>query len=640
MKFTKLEDAAKKPLDVTVLDLSGWVTTADLVQFPNLILLRIDNGVLELSDKVKLPQLEDLLLVSNSDVSYKRLAFLPLVFPNLLSLHMEYIVNAKEIGEHLSEFKRLEKLIINHGRLTDLSFLANVPKTLNYLDVGANHLDKIQDVIGRLKNLESLYAPLNLIKNVSSKLAILPKLRTLNLSNNLLKRLPRMNKLGNLFTLELSNNKFENLPKSLAKCQQLHELFISNNYLKKLPPEICNMPRLRILSVHSCQLKSLPRNFKRLQSLRHLGLGENLFQIFPSSICEISKLERLNFANNQLRKIPNTIQKLVELRRLDIGGNSIKEVPLVFGKLRKLSELNLERNPYSGFHRALITLPKTEVKGIPRKKFLRSFRKATSEELQNAPEKILAAYDLISNKKRLKISIETLVDLTHICMPALQRKVRKELVHKARKKQRALEIKEGDKLALIGNQSTEFQILISSFIETIEDYEKANLLIIGNEISQEKSKIIKQNGAKILTEKEFLNQFFKLNPPYLISEENQVSVKNLEELFQSSAIENKQIALNAMTIGGVPQSLKMPLIFLSISQAMSDNPMPEAEKLCALFLSPVELDAVEYFWGFYFGKYSLPSQPSLEKLKELCEKANFSYEDFNAFWVGQNDLSW
>ncbi len=638
MKFTKLEDAVLKPLDVTVLDLSGWVTTADLVQFPNLILLRIDNGTLELSVKVKLPQLEDLLLINRSDVQFKSLSFLPLVFPNLLSLHLEYIVNSEEIGEHISEFKKLQKLIINQGQLTDLSFIKNAPKTLNYLDVGANDLTDVSDSIGKLKNLERLFMPANMIKKVSSKLTNLKKLRTLDLSNNQVSHLPRMNKLSNLFTLELSNNAFESFPKSLPKCPQLHELFISNNFFQKLSADICNMPRLRILSAHSCQIKSLPRNFKRLQSIRQLGLGENLFQSFPNSICEISKLERLNFNNNQLKKLPNAIKKLTELRRLELAGNGIKELPLVIGELQKLSEINLERNPFFEFPRALITLPKTEVRGISRKKFLFTFRNATSDELLEHPQKLLLAYDLISGKKQLKTSIDTLADLTHIKMPTLQRKVKKKLVKKLREKVVIPKVKEDTKIAFLGTKSSDIQMFMSGNIEMIDDFSEADLLIVGNKITPEQSKILKKNSAKVLTESEFLNQLFKLNPPYLLLEGNQESVRNLEELFLSSEIENIQIALSAMTFGGVPQSLKVPLIFLAISQAKDEKPMQDAEKLCTLFLNAAELNATEYFWGFYFGKYSSPFQPSLMKLEELCKSANFNFADFKAFWLSKKNL--
>jgi len=640
MKFTNLEDAKLNPLDVTVLDLKGWVTTADLMQFPNLILLRIYNGVLELSDKVKLPNLEDLLLVNSSSEEFKRLAFLPLVFPNLLSVHLEYIANSDEIGENIAEFKRLEKLIINQGQLKDLSFVKNAPKTLNYLDVGANQLTEIGDEIGKLTNLERLSAPANFISKVSAKLTYLSKLRVLILGSNELIKLTRLNKLSNLFSLDLSNNLFTKLPKSLLKCPQLHELYLSNNAIQKLPAEICQMPRLRHLSASSCQLKSLPRQFKQLQSLRKLELGENLLQAFPNSICELSKLERLNLNNNQISIIPNKIGNMSALSRLEIAGNMLSRIPFSFKKLTRLYEVNLERNPFTKLPRTLVALPKTDFKGIKGKKFLRAYRNAAEDFILDFPQKNLLVYDILSGSQDLKASIQTLTELSHVKMPVVQRKAQRYLVHKIRKENAIPKLQENAKVFFWGVQSFDNQLISSMNIELKVNADDADIWIMGNELQENDHKKIVRGQLKILTEKEFLQQYFALYPPYFYVPGNQELVRNLREFFYSDQKENTDLALNMMSFGGVPRMMRIRLIFMASSYEAQYGLAESIVRLCELFFASEELDVAEYFWGFFrLDAYCLPQPPNYPRLEELCKKANFSYHEFHAHHIKFNGLS-
>jgi leucine-rich repeat protein SHOC2 len=634
MKFTKLGDAVLKPLDVTVLDLAGWVTTADLLQFPNLILLRIEDGNLELSDKVKLPNLEDLLLVNRSNARFKGISFLPLAFPNLLSLHLEYVFNSEEIGENISEFKRLQKLIINQGQLSNLSFIGRVPKTLNYLDIGANYLTEIPAAIGKLKNLERLNAPSNLIEVISPKLTNLKKLRNLVLGNNQISNLPRMNKFSNLFTIELSNNAFRTFPKSLTKCPQLHEIYISNNSFQKFPPDICNMPRLRQLGAHSCQIKSLPRNFGRLQSLRKLGLGENLFQSFPSSICEISNLEWLNFDNNQLKKLPNSIKKLSALRRLELAGNGLKDLPLAFGDLTKLFEVNLERNNFKELPRILMTFPKTNFIGIAGRRFLNAYRASCKGILLKSPKTHLVAYDFISNKTKKPVSSSILSELTRITIPTIQRKAQGRLVEKLREGGEMPQLKEIMNIAFIGKNSIDYQHFMTEDLTSTDDFEQAELWIVGNDIRKTQIADLEKNKQKLLTEKEFLSQLLHLKTPYLLLPENQDFAQNLSELFKAKEDENKIIAISAMTTGGIPQNLKIELICQVVTWQNDFINSSHATELCQLHLTSKELDIAEYFWGFWLNRYSVPVSQSMNQLKSLCESANFNYEDFYAYYVG------
>jgi Leucine-rich repeat (LRR) protein len=640
MKFTNLEDAAKKPLDVTVLDLSGWVTTADLVQFPNLILLRIANGVLELSSMVKLPQLEDLLLVNSSYKQCKRLSFLPLVFPNLLSIHLEYVLNSSEIGENIAEFKRLEKLIINQGFLKNLKFIKNISKSLNYLDVGANQIREIGDEIRKLTNLERLSAPANSIEKISAKLTHLTKLRVLNLSGNELSNLARLEKLSNLFTLDLSNNLFKTIPKSLLKCSQLHELYLSNNAIQKLPAEICQMPRLRHLSASSCQLKFLPRQFRRLQSLRKLELGENLFQSFPNSICELSKLERLNLNNNQIKKIPNSISKMCALSRLDIAGNMLTKIPASFKKLTRLYEVSLERNPFTELPRTLVALPKTNFIGIKGKKFLRAYRNAAADFILDFPQKNLLVYDILTGKEILKTTIQVLAELTHVQMPVVQRKAQRYIVRKIRKGKTIPKLEENTKVFFFGVQSFDNQLISSLNVERTEQAETADIWIIGSELKEEDCKKITKGQFKVLTEKEFFLQYFTLYPPYLYLPENRELVKNLKEFFYSEHKENTDLAINMMSFGGVPKELRIRLIFMASSYDAKYGLNESIVSLCKLFFTAEELDVAEYFWGFFrLDAYCLPQPPNYPRLEELCRKANFSYSEFHEHHVKFNGLS-
>jgi len=639
MKFSDLDKAKQNPAQVEILDLEGqWVETADLADFPKLHLLRLSNCDFVLSAGVKLPQLEDLLIVNRAARTHRQLSFLALVFPDLLSLHLEYVKNSVEIGEHVSAFRQLQKLIINQGELSDICFVAKLPKSFKHLDIGANNLTEIPDTIGKLKNLESLRAPSNLLEKISPKLAKLVKLRNLYLGSNNLTRLPRLSKSDNLFSVELSNNQFKNIPKFLFKCRQLHELFISNNPLHKLPAEICEMPRLRIFDAASCKLKALPRKFGRLQSLRSLKLSENLFQNFPKSICEIEHLERLNFNNNQIKRLPTSIKKLQHLRFLDFEGNCLMSLPSVISELSKLYKVNLERNQFQELPRIVMVMEATQFKGLPGKKFLEEYRRAQSEYYALAKQTHFTAYDILVGQEKTKISLQILAELTCVAIPAVRRKGQTKLVRKIRNGKKTIQLNEGHKVFFVGQQSFDCQSIITSELNVLQEIETTDIVVVGKKIQRADLKLLSAYSDKLLTEREFFQQYLVLFLPYLLSPENEETKANLIELFQSEASENKLIAISAMTGGGVPQEVKTDLICLGVS-AQQRVEFEQIQQLCEMYLTDAELIVAEYFWGFWIGQYSPPQGSSKRRLEELCQATDLDYRDFYAHYVARKKSS-
>jgi len=101
--------------------------------------------------------------------------------------------------------------------------------------------------------------------------------------------------LENLQTLDLSGNRIDYIPGMIFNSSnplvlKLKYLNISKNLLKKIPKSICNLKNLAFLCVCDNQLSELPTNLDKLQSLVKICLTQNRLHHLPSSILKIRNL--------------------------------------------------------------------------------------------------------------------------------------------------------------------------------------------------------------------------------------------------------------------------------------------------------------------------------------------------------------
>ncbi|XP_048423904.1 receptor-like protein EIX2 [Pyrus x bretschneideri] len=136
---------------------------------------------------------------------------------------------------------------------------------------------------------------------------------------------------------------------------KLQELLLDENHLNgTIPPSICNMQKLRILSLRSNQFSGeLPHAWNMESNMVFLDVGQNnLSGKIPTSLGVLRSLEILKLNDNNFGgEIPDALQNCSSLRSIDLGDNKLfGKIPLWIGgsNVSKLSRLRLRSNYFSG----------------------------------------------------------------------------------------------------------------------------------------------------------------------------------------------------------------------------------------------------------------------------------------------------
>lgn len=137
----------------------------------------------------------------------------------------------------------------------------------------------------------------------------------------------RMLSLKLLRTLDLSNNHIKKLPDTIGDLCCLTELILHNNRLENFNEALClsSLQRsLQLLDLSKNCLKLLPHCFCKLRELVGLKLDHNELVQLPSHIGQLSKMRFLSAAHNKLTVLPGDFRKL-SLENLDLFGNSFAQ---------------------------------------------------------------------------------------------------------------------------------------------------------------------------------------------------------------------------------------------------------------------------------------------------------------------------
>lgn len=150
--------------------------------------------------------------------------------------------------------------------------------------------------------------------------------------------------LPRLRLLDLGNNLLTTLPAEIGGLAQLEVLVLRGNAIRELPPEIGQLQRLQRLDLEKNQLAALPGELQHCDGLRELRLGFNVFEEWPAPALT-PRLESLSIQRNQLREIPVGLRHLTRLHYLDLSYNRLQQLPTSLLLIEALQHLFLEGNP-------------------------------------------------------------------------------------------------------------------------------------------------------------------------------------------------------------------------------------------------------------------------------------------------------
>ncbi|XP_057667060.1 leucine-rich repeat protein 1 [Diorhabda carinulata] len=155
------------------------------------------------------------------------------------------------------------------------------PKTLEELHINSINRCGVDKGILTLMRLKILDLSDNLIEYVPTELSLLPNLRDLNLSQNLLGKSKNWNWIGGnlsntLQSLDLSHNELKLVPQQISYLSQLTNLNLSYNLLQNLTPGIGKLKKLKVFCASNNNINTLPGNMRSL-TLQTIDLSLNNF---------------------------------------------------------------------------------------------------------------------------------------------------------------------------------------------------------------------------------------------------------------------------------------------------------------------------------------------------------------------------
>nr|XP_027202969.1 uncharacterized protein LOC113796878 [Dermatophagoides pteronyssinus] len=278
-----------------------------------------------------------------------------------LSVQCSPMANFSQLLEVLNS-PSVQRLPIDLLYINNATGLSILPKNaFKKLDIQQLHLantflEKIdKDAFAGLENkLNSLTLQNTGLKEIPATIKTLKSLKTLDLSNNRIRRIrPQafedLNQLSTLrlafnHDIHLDINSFNGLGRTLKN------LNLKGINLKHIPDAILNLTELAFLDLAQNKIEEIkPRMFRNHHLLTALSLERNLIRsMHPDTFVGLNdSLSSLSLLNNMLIEFPLlALSKLTGLRVLDLGFNAIRQLPeQSFRSNELLTLLALDGNP-------------------------------------------------------------------------------------------------------------------------------------------------------------------------------------------------------------------------------------------------------------------------------------------------------
>ncbi|CAG4968697.1 unnamed protein product [Colias eurytheme] len=233
----------------------------------------------------------------------------------------------------------MESPLLEHINISGNALISVHPATfrnlVNLYEIDASSNRLVEFLPGLPRGLEQLYLQKNQITNLPAPPSPdldLPSLRTLDISNNGIQKIPY----GGMKTLH-----------------NLRRLFMKRNGLKQVEAmTFSDLQHLELLDISENQIMSVhPRSFDKLTELKQVNLhGNNMENFDFIAIKDNAALSAIDFSKNRLKSIsPSIIKQAVDVEILNISSNNLYELPSSLNMLSNLKVIDISNNHLKHF---------------------------------------------------------------------------------------------------------------------------------------------------------------------------------------------------------------------------------------------------------------------------------------------------
>lgn len=203
--------------------------------------------------------------------------------------------------------------------------IATIP-TLRELKLAENDLHgDLSPALCNLTALEVVELQSNKLTSLPKEIGQLTRLRTLNVFDNQLHRLPMELFTTSLIELRASKNQLQGTIFSVDTLPHLQELHLANNSIVSLcEGNSIDLPALRILNLATNRLTSLPE-VSTWTSLTTLLVGENKLPALPEGFVTLPQLRSADFTGNDITQLDEKIALMESLEHLTVAANPLRE---------------------------------------------------------------------------------------------------------------------------------------------------------------------------------------------------------------------------------------------------------------------------------------------------------------------------
>lgn len=127
---------------------------------------------------------------------------------------------------------------------------------------------------------------------------------------------PELTLLDNLVSILFVHADIFLIPKNIINMTNLQELVLQNNLFVKFPKILCDLPKLKILSLRYNQITKISKNISRMNNLNQLMLDNNKIHNLPKQLFTLTNLNLLSIHGNNLSVIDDDIYHLTNLNVL------------------------------------------------------------------------------------------------------------------------------------------------------------------------------------------------------------------------------------------------------------------------------------------------------------------------------------